>query len=207
MKVRLTTIIALFSLLAATLAAYQATADGPSSDVHNQQQQAKRNRSKRAQEVPREVPLAIARREVRMLDDIYKLAIVLITDKYVHDVTDFPAGAAAVQWFKAIGEKGWHKVRLIDATGMPEVQTNAPRDAFERLAVRRLKAGQDFVERIETVNGRRVYRAATPVPVVMKKCVMCHEHYKDVPAGKPVGALVYTIPLRSGQPKANKKGN
>lgn len=156
-------------------------------------------------QVPQEVPLAIARREVRMLDDIYKLAIVLITDKYVHDVTDFPAGSAAVQWFKAIGEKGWHQVRLIDATGEPEVPANAPRDEFEKMAVRQLKAGKTYVEKIETVDGRRVYRAATPVPVVMEKCIMCHEHYREVPPGKPVGALVYTIPLRSNpQGTANK---
>lgn len=161
--------------------------------------------TRNAPEIPTEVPLVIARREARMLDDIYKLAIVLITDKYVHDVTDFPAGAAAVQWFKAIGEKGWHQVRLIDATGQPEVEANAPKDAFEKMAVRRLKAGANFVERVETVDGRRVYRAATPVPVVMEKCIMCHEHYKDVPKGKPVGALVYTIPLRSPRPQSANK--
>ena len=41
-----------------------------------------------------------ARREVRMLDDIYKTAIVLVTENYVHDDTDLAAGSA----FKALFE-------------------------------------------------------------------------------------------------------
>jgi len=30
---------------------------------------------------------------------------------------------------------------------------------------------------------------------VMEKCVMCHAHYADVPKGKPIGVLGYTIPI------------
>ena len=63
--------------------------------------------------------VARARKTVQMLDDIYKNAVVLITDKYVHDEDDFPAGSAAVALFEAISKKGWHQVRLIDATGPP----------------------------------------------------------------------------------------
>src|SRR5690606_1978575 len=38
-----------------------------------------------------------ARATVKMLDDIYKSVIVLITDKYVHTESDYPAGSAAVE--------------------------------------------------------------------------------------------------------------
>jgi hypothetical protein len=136
-----------------------------------------------------------ARRTVLMLDDVYKTAIVLITDKYVHDEGDFPAGSAAVAWFEAINSKGWHEVRLLDATGMPHDDKNTARDAFDRHAIEQLKAGKPFVEQVEDKDGKRVLRAATPVPVVMKKCVMCHDHYADAKAGEPIGILSYSMPV------------
>src|SRR5437899_5102 len=60
-----------------------------------------------------------ARKTVRMLDDIYKQAIVLITDKYVKTKQDYPAGRAAIKWLNDIGKAGWPKTRLIDVTGEP----------------------------------------------------------------------------------------
>ena len=42
------------------------------------------------------------RKQVRMLDDLYKTAVVLITTHYVKDETSFPAGGAAVALFDAI---------------------------------------------------------------------------------------------------------
>src|SRR5690554_1606038 len=54
-----------------------------------------------------------ARKLVRMLDDIYKQTIVLITDKYVHDEDDFAAGSAAVALFANISKGGTHQVRLL----------------------------------------------------------------------------------------------
>lgn len=136
-----------------------------------------------------------ARNTVKMLDDVYKTAIVLITDKYVHDQDDFPAGSAAVAWFAAIQEKGWHEVRLLDATGQPYADKNTARDAFEREAIKQLKAGKTFYDEIENKGGKRYLRAATPVPVVMKKCIMCHDHYADAKEGEPIGLLSYTFPI------------
>lgn len=136
-----------------------------------------------------------ARKTVKMLDDVYKTAVVLITDKYVHDEGDFPAGSAAIAWFDAINKKGWHEVRLLDATGEPYDDKNSARDSFDRAAIKQLKAGKAFVDKVETKNGKRYLRAATPVPVVMKKCVMCHPNYAEVPAGQPIGLLSYTMPI------------
>ena len=48
-----------------------------------------------------------ARREVRMLDDIYKTAIVLVTEHYVKTDTDLAAGSAFKALFDAVGEKGF----------------------------------------------------------------------------------------------------
>jgi hypothetical protein len=133
------------------------------------------------------------RKELKMLDDIYKTTIVLITDKYVHDKEDFPAGGAAVALFDAMQKKGWHEVRLLDATGKPHEKKNAPADDFEKEAVKKLKAGGDYYEQVVEKDGKPFLRAATPVPVVMKKCALCHEHYNDAKKGEAIGALSYTI--------------
>src|SRR4051812_41143281 len=69
-----------------------------------------------------------ARREVKLLDDIYKTAIVLITKHYVDENSDMPAGEAFKVLFSTVKEKGWHEVRLLDATGEPLVAANAPQD-------------------------------------------------------------------------------
>ncbi|MFO1019267.1 MAG: DUF3365 domain-containing protein [Planctomycetales bacterium] len=145
---------------------------------------------------PADPALERTRDVVRMLDDIYKSVVVLITDKYVHSEKHFPAGSAAVALFAAVKKKGWHEVRLLDATGDPIVDTNAPQDDFEKKAIQELKSGKDYYEEIVTIDGKRTLRAATPVPVVMEKCIMCHPHYKEVKKGAPIGALSYTLTIK-----------
>jgi hypothetical protein len=140
-------------------------------------------------------PLERTRKNVRMLDDLYKGAIVLITEHYVDESSDLPAGAAFKALFAHMQEKGWHEVRLLDATGEPLNAENSPRDDFERQAVERLKAGDAWYDEVEERDGRRFLRAATPVPVVLKKCTMCHENYNQAAEGEAIGALGYTIEI------------
>lgn len=135
------------------------------------------------------------RKQVRMLDDIYKSAVVLITEKYVNSDTDLPAGTAAKALFNAVKKKGWHEARLLDATGDPLVPANSPADDFEKEAVKQLLAGKAGHEQIIEKDGKRYLRSATPVPVVMKKCTLCHENYKSVKEGHPIGAISYTLPI------------
>ena len=130
-----------------------------------------------------------------MLDDVYKTAIVLITDKYVKDKQDYPAGRAAVKWFAAVSKKGSHEVRIIDATGDPHGSGNVAKDDFEREGIKQLKSGKAYYEQLIEKGGKRYLRAITPVPVVMGKCILCHENYKEMGKGQPVGALTYTVPL------------
>lgn len=151
--------------------------------------------SRPAAKQPDPKAVARARKTVKMLDDIYKTAIVLITKKYVKTKEDFPAGAAAVRWFKAISDKGWPKVRIIDVSGQPYDSDNVAKDRFEKEAVRQLKAGKQYFEKIEQVKGKPVLRAATFIPVVLDRCVMCHPNYKDAPKGAAIGALTYTVPI------------
>lgn len=134
-----------------------------------------------------------ARKTVSMLDDVYKQTVVLITDKYVNDEDDFAAGSAAVELFRRITEKGWHDVRLLDATGEPYDGENVARDDFERDAIKKLKGGAEIVDKVVVENGKTYLRSVTPLPVVMDKCVMCHPHYKDAKKGEPIGAISYKL--------------
>jgi hypothetical protein len=136
-----------------------------------------------------------ARKLVRILDDVYKNTIVLITDKYVHSEKDFPAGSAAVALFATLSKSGSHEARLIDATGEPYEPKNTARDDFEKEGIKQLKAGAAGYERVVELEGKYRLRAMTPVPVVMQKCVMCHAHYADAKKGEPIGAIVYSVPI------------
>lgn len=135
------------------------------------------------------------RKTVRMLDDVYKTAVVLITEHYVTEESDLPAGTAAKALFAAIKEKGWHDVRLLDAAGAPINDENIPQDDFEKEAIKRLLKGEKYYDQVVERDGKSYLRAATPIPVVMKKCVMCHDNYAEVPEGQAIGALGYTIPI------------
>lgn len=149
----------------------------------------------RARERKQDPAVERARKQVRMLDDLYKTAVVLITTHYVEEDTDLAAGDAFQALFKAMKDKGWHEVRLLDATGEPYDEDNAPKDEFEKQAVMKLKTGEAYVDEVITRDGKPYLRAATAVPVVLEKCVMCHSHYADVPEGQAIGALGYTVPI------------
>lgn len=136
------------------------------------------------------------RQQVKMLDDIYKTAVVAITDKYVHKETDSPAIIVAMGLFDAMKKKGWHEVRLIDATGHPYNDKNVAKDDFEKAAVKALVGGKDYYEQLVKTDGMQRLRAATAVPVVMKKCTMCHENYKEVKSGVAIGVLTYDVPVK-----------
>jgi hypothetical protein len=144
---------------------------------------------------PDEAAVARARKTALMLDDVYKNAIVLITDKYVNKEEDFAAGAAAVQLFKTISDKGWHNVRLLDATGDPYDAENVAKDDFEKEGIKSLKAGKATVEQVVEQDDKPYLRVMTPVPVVMKKCTMCHPNYEEAKKGEPIGAISYLIPI------------
>ncbi len=145
-----------------------------------------------ADSAPDAQDLRRARREVKLLDDMYKTAIVLITQHYVNESSDMPAGEAFKALFAGMHEKGWHEVRLLDASGEPINDDNRPRDDFERAAIAALLKGQPYYEHVTHKDGKPVLRAATPIPVVMEKCTMCHDNYRGK---KVIGALGYSLPL------------
>ena len=142
-----------------------------------------------------EKAVARTRREVKMLDDIYKGGIVLITENYVNGTEDLPAGTAFKKMFEAAKKNGWHEVRLVDATGDPYAEENVAVSDFEKRAVKELLAGKPFVEETITEKNKRYFLAATPIPVVMEKCTMCHSNYDLNKEGLVIGALTYRVPI------------
>jgi len=137
--------------------------------------------------------VARARATVQMLDDLYKNFVVNITATYVSAEENIPAAKVAMKVFQAMHKKGWHKARLIDATGSPVRKANLPQTDFERTAVAYMKSGKTYYDEIAQENGRKVLRAATIVPVVMKQCITCHQGKKQ---GELIGAIVYELPIK-----------
>jgi hypothetical protein len=140
--------------------------------------------------------VARTRKQVQMLDDLYKTAIVLITENYVDETSDLAAGAAFQKLFETMRKKGHHDVRLLDATGQPYNEKNLPRDAFEKAAIAALMNGKSDYEEVVNQDGKRFLKMATAVPVVLKKCTLCHPAYEKAAAGKPIGALSYTLEIQ-----------
>ena len=84
---------------------------------------------------------------------------------------------------------------LLDATGEPYNPENAPRAGFEKRAVEKLLAGKPYYDEVVREKDKPYLLAATAVPVVMEKCVMCHDHYRNAPKGRAIGALAYKVPI------------
>jgi hypothetical protein len=133
------------------------------------------------------------RQEVKMLDDLYKTVVVLITEHYVKDTTILPAASASKALFAEMKKKGWHEVRLLGLTDKLFNPDNKPSDAFEQAAAKALVAGKEAHEEVVEKSGKRYLRLATGIPVVMEQCVMCHPDWKGKKGN--IGALSYTVPV------------
>src|SRR3954468_21067921 len=133
------------------------------------------------------------REQVKMLDDLYKNAVVSITKRYVGAQDKQPAIMVAQDVFGAMRKQGWHSAKLVDATGEPLNDANAPRTDFEKEAAREINAGKTYVERVVGEGKDRRLLAATVVPVVMQKCADCHTHKK---VGEVLGFIRYDVPIR-----------
>lgn len=133
------------------------------------------------------------REQVKMLDDLYKNAVVSITKRYVGAQDKQPAIMVALDVFGAMKKHGWHSAKLVDATGEPMNESNAPATDFEKQAAREINAGKAYFERVVGEGKDRRLLAATVVPVVMQKCADCHTHKK---VGEVLGFIRYDIPLK-----------
>ncbi len=133
-----------------------------------------------------------ARQTVKLLDEMYKAFIVLITDEYVKDDTMFSALTVSKKVFEKMGAKGWYKARLIDATGDPHNPENSPKTKFERDAIEAFIDGKSFFDKTEKIGGEYYYQAASSLSIVTDGCTICHPHNKY---GDLLGGISYTFPL------------
>src|ERR1700730_15459355 len=72
--------------------------------------------SSSAAETAKDAAVERTRQEIKVLDDLYKNAIVLINEHYVNKPSDFPAATASKALFAAMKKGGWHDVRLLGLT-------------------------------------------------------------------------------------------
>ena len=134
------------------------------------------------------------RKQILMLDDLYKTAVVAITEHYVNDPSTLSAASAAKVLFASMKQKGWHEARLLGFTDVLfNASENAPKDEFENNAKAALLSGAANYEEVVSKGGKDYLRMATAVPVVMEKCIMCHADFKDKQGA--IGAISYTIEL------------
>ena len=141
---------------------------------------------------PDQAALERTRETVKMLDDLYKNAVVSITNTYIEGQASAPAAVVAKEVFAAMHKKGWHHARLVDASGKPKNKANLAKTEFEKKAVEQIKAGKAYYDEVAQVDGKDVLRAATIVPAVLKQCAVCHGKKE----GALLGAIVYEIPIK-----------
>jgi hypothetical protein len=133
-----------------------------------------------------------ARQTVKMLDEMYKTFIILITDEYVKDSTMFSALTISKKVFEKMNKNRWYKARLLDATGAPHNPENTPRTKFERDAIEAFIYGNSFYEKIEKDESKYYYKAVTSVSIVTDGCTICHPDNKQ---GDLLGGISYTFSL------------
>lgn len=152
--------------------------------------------SKPAQEAPaaakeqgKEDPaVTAARRQVQMLDALYKNAVVSITERYKQGQ---PAIMVAKDVFEAMHQGKYHSAKLVDATGTPLGEKNDPQTPFEKKAAEAMQGGKDYLEEVVGEGKERKFLAATRVPAVHKRCAECH----GVKEGELLGFIRYELPL------------
>jgi len=133
-----------------------------------------------------------ARRETKMLDTLYKTAIVSVTQTYVQDDSSTAAITTFQPVLKAMKENKWHEVRLVDGLGDPINPENSPNDAFEKKAIQEMLAGKEMIDSVEMIDGKEVLRTMTILPMALDKCILCHENYRGK---KIVGGVSYRVPI------------
>ncbi len=105
-----------------------------------------------------------------MVDELYKNAVVSITNKYDGP----PAIKVAMDVFAAMEKSGWHKAKLVDASDAPKNEANLPSTPFEKRAAVAIQGGKTYYEEVTGTGRDRTLFAATIVPAVTQKCASCH---------------------------------
>ncbi len=141
-----------------------------------------------AEESTPDAALERTRDQVKMLDELYKTAVVSITNRYDGQ----PAIKVAIDVFKAMEKSGRHKAKLVDATGSPQNEANLPATDFEKRAEKAIREGKAYYEEVSNGKPERTLYVATVVPAVTKKCATCH----GIKTGDLLGFIRYEVPIK-----------
>jgi hypothetical protein len=136
----------------------------------------------------RDDALERTRAQAKMLDDLFKVAVVDITNRYDGP----PAAKVAKSIFAAASEKKYFNARLLDVTGAPQNEANVPKDDFEKRAATEIGSGKPYFEQVIGSGPTRRLRVATVIPAVTIKCAKCH----GVKQGDLLGFLSYDLPVK-----------
>ncbi len=120
-------------------------------------------------------------------------------DHSAPDTIPFPATFAR-ETSELLAEEGVFNARIVSLT--PLNPKNAPQDAFEKEALVALANGQKEFTKNDTVNGKMMFRRATPDLATAQACIGCHEGKK---IGDMLGAVSVQIPMDG--PAAQLQGN
>ncbi|MDT3779481.1 methyl-accepting chemotaxis protein [Nitrospira sp. MA-1] len=120
-------------------------------------------------------------------------------DHSAPDTVPFPATFAR-ETSELLAEEGVFNARIVSLS--PLNPKNAPQDAFEKEALAALSAGQKEFTKNDTVNGKMMFRRATPDLATTQACIGCHEGKK---IGEMLGAVSVQIPMDG--PAAQLQGN
>jgi hypothetical protein len=142
-----------------------------------------------SKEAPLRVSLAEGRRLVRMMDDIYKHAVLATHKMYVQDAGTPSAITWAKQVLPQVEAKGWPRAHIFSGTGRPLHPDNEPKDDFERAAVRAFQGGKSAVEAVEG----DTLRYASEIRVTDRSCLMCHVRNHE---GDLLGGVSYRVALQ-----------
>jgi hypothetical protein len=146
------------------------------------------SRAVRAADREPDLALERTRAQAKMLDDLLKVAIVDITNRYDGP----PAAKVAKSIFAAASEKDYFHARLVDVTGSPLNEANVPRDEFEKRAAEAIGEGKPYLDEVVGQGDARRLRVATVVPAVTNECAKCH----GVEKGDVLGFLSYDLPVK-----------
>jgi methyl-accepting chemotaxis protein len=105
------------------------------------------------------------------------------------DTIPFPATFTR-ETAEKLSKEGVYNARVISQ--VPLNAKNGPQDAFETDALAALASGQKAFSRNEMVNGKMMFRRATPDLANVQACVGCHEGKK---VGDMLGAISVQIPM------------
>lgn len=142
-----------------------------------------------AQDQAADPALERTREQVKMLDDLYKNAVVAITQVYDDGP---PAIRVAQRVFGAMDKAGHHSARLVDVTGSPLNEANEPKSDFERRAADAIRAGKPYYEEVSGMGAGRRLQVATVVPAVLPRCASCH----GVKENDLLGFIRYDLPVK-----------